>query len=207
MSVQIARPDWPSATDFAPPPTPTQRAAWEDADREARPARLARLRARFADAGVDAYFGARPEHMRYLTGFTLAEGEEKGAGQSGQFLVTADEVVVLADSRYTIQAHEEAPEARVEQCGYDLPARWPELLAGLRPGGGTTLVTMGFAFSIKCAHSSRLRATISSGSRSSGSTTTRRSAWSRASLCNKPRASKSRLAASLWDKPLSCAAY
>ena len=38
-------------------------------------------------AGIDAYFGMRREHMRYLTGFTLADGEEKVAGTSGQFLV------------------------------------------------------------------------------------------------------------------------
>ena len=71
------------------PPTAEQRAGWAAADRAARPARLARLRARFAAAGVDAYFGVRPEHTRYLTGVVLGEGEEKVAGQSGQFLVGA----------------------------------------------------------------------------------------------------------------------
>jgi Xaa-Pro aminopeptidase len=125
---------WPSPADFAAPPGSAERAGWEAADRAARPARLARLRARFAGAGVDAYFGVRREHMRYLTGFTLADGEEKVAGQSGQFLVTADEVVVLADSRYTIQARREAPDARIFAAYNDLPARWPELLesAGVR---------------------------------------------------------------------------
>ena len=33
-----------------------------------------------ADEGVDAYFGATREHMRWLTGFTLAEGEDKVSG-------------------------------------------------------------------------------------------------------------------------------
>jgi hypothetical protein len=51
--------------------------------------------------------------MRYLTGFTLGEGEEKVAGNSGQFLVGAEDVAVLADSRYTIQARREAPDSRV----------------------------------------------------------------------------------------------
>jgi Xaa-Pro aminopeptidase/Xaa-Pro dipeptidase len=120
--------DWPLAADFAAPPNALQRAAWQAADRAARPARLAKLRARFAEAGVDAYFGVRREHMRYLTGFTLADGEEKVAGQSGQFLVTGDEVVVLADSRYTIQATRETPEARIFSAYNDLPTRWPELL-------------------------------------------------------------------------------
>jgi Xaa-Pro aminopeptidase len=89
------------------------------------------LRARFADAGVDAYFGVRPEHMRYLTGFSLGDGEEKVAGTSGQFLVGADEIVVLADSRYTLQAGREAPDARLAEVYGDLPERWPELLASI----------------------------------------------------------------------------
>jgi Xaa-Pro aminopeptidase len=121
----------PAPADFAPPPTTGDLARWDDADRAARPARLARLRARFPDAGVDAYFGVRREHMRYLTGFTLADGEEKSAGYSGQFLASADEVVLLADSRYTIQARREAPETRAFEAYQDLPSRWPELIASV----------------------------------------------------------------------------
>lgn len=115
--------------DFAGPPAASRLAAWDASDREARPARLERLRARFTAAGVDAYFGVRREHMRYLTGFTLADGEEKVAGNSGQFMVSGDEVVVLADSRYTIQARREAPDARLFEAYHDLPSRWPELVA------------------------------------------------------------------------------
>jgi Xaa-Pro aminopeptidase len=124
----VARGALPEPADFAPPPSAARRAAWDEADRAARPARLARLRARFDEAGVDAYFGVRREHMRYLTGFTLAEGEEKSAGNSGQFLVTGDETIVLADSRYTIQARREAPDARLVEAYRNLPARWPTLL-------------------------------------------------------------------------------
>jgi Xaa-Pro aminopeptidase len=69
--------------------------------------------------------------MRYLTGFALADGEEKVAGNSGQFLVAGDEVVVLADSRYTIQVRHEAPEARLFEAYGDLPARWPEIVASV----------------------------------------------------------------------------
>jgi Xaa-Pro aminopeptidase len=122
---------WPMPADFAPPPTAAQLAAWEASDRAARPARLARLRDRYADAGIDAYFGVRREHMRYLTGFNLADGEEKVAGNSGQFLVGGEEVVLLADSRYTIQARREAPGSRIVEAYGDLPTRWPELTAGL----------------------------------------------------------------------------
>ncbi|MFL5676515.1 MAG: M24 family metallopeptidase [Chloroflexota bacterium] len=121
----------PVPSDFAGPPSAEDRARWDEADRSARPARLERLRARFGDAQVDAYFGVRREHMRYLTGFTLADGEEKSAGYSGQFLVSADEVVLLADSRYTIQARREAPETRAFAAYQDLPSRWPELVASV----------------------------------------------------------------------------
>lgn len=135
-----ARP--PRPADFAPPPDAAVRARWREADRAARPERLARLRRRLAGAGLDAYLGVRPEHMRYLTGFTLAAGEEKVAGHSGQFLVGAEEVIVLADSRYQVQARREATEARIEPVGYDLPARWPALLASL--GARRVAVEAGF---------------------------------------------------------------
>jgi Xaa-Pro aminopeptidase len=116
-------------------PTADDHARWTAADRRARPARLARLREQMAADGVDAYFAVRRETIRYLTGFVLEDGEEKVAGNSGRAFISGDEVVVLADSRYTIQAREEAPDARVEECGYDLAARWPDLVASLRGRG------------------------------------------------------------------------
>lgn len=128
--------------DFVAPPAPAQLTAWLEADRANRPTRLGRLRARFAGAGIDAYFGVRREHMRYLTGFTLAEGEEKSARYSGQFLVTGDAVVVLADSRYTIQVRREAPDARIVEAYQDLPGKWPELLASV--GARRVAVEAGF---------------------------------------------------------------
>ena len=133
---------WPVPADFAAAPSPLDRARWDDTDRAARPARLARLRARFDEAGVDAYFGVRREHMRYLTGFTLGDGEEKVAGNSGEFVVSAEDVTVLADSRYTIQARREAPDARVVEAYNDLPARWPELMASV--GARRVAVEAGF---------------------------------------------------------------
>jgi Xaa-Pro aminopeptidase len=81
---------------------------------------------------VDAYFGIRAEHARYLTGFEMGDGEEKVAGNSGWFLVTADEVVLLADSRYAEQAREQCPDARIAEAYNDLPTRWQELVKGLR---------------------------------------------------------------------------
>ena len=86
------------------PPSAADRERWAAADRAARPARLARLRDQLVTAEVDAYFGVRSENSRYLTGFALRDGEDRVAGNSGQFLVRADEVALLADSRYTEQA-------------------------------------------------------------------------------------------------------
>ena len=124
----------PVAADFAPPPNAATRAGWRDAERSHRPGRLERLRARMADEDVEAYFGVRREHMRWLTGFTLADGEEKVAGHSGQLLVGPEDVVLVTDSRYTIQARREAPDAVVDEIGYDLAGSWPRLLerAGAR---------------------------------------------------------------------------
>jgi Xaa-Pro aminopeptidase len=121
----------PSPGDFAAAPDALTRARWLEADRAHRPARLARLRDRLAGEGIDAYFGAKPEHMRWLTGFTLADGEEKVAGHSGQFLVGADRVTLVTDSRYTVQARREVSDAAVDEIGYDLPAAWPRLLGEL----------------------------------------------------------------------------
>ncbi len=119
----------PAPADFASPPDAPTRSGWLEADRHHRPARLARLRVRMAGEDVDAYFGVKREHMRWLTGFTLADGEEKVAGHSGQLLVGADRVVLVTDSRYTVQARREAPGVVVDEIGYDLAAAWPRLLA------------------------------------------------------------------------------
>jgi Xaa-Pro aminopeptidase len=142
MSPPAGSRGWPVPADFAPPPSAADRDGWTEADRAARPARLARLRARFAPAGVDAYFGVRREHMRYLTGFTLADGEEKVAGVSGQFVVGGDDLAILADSRYAIQAAREATEAQVVDVYQDLPTRWPELMSSV--GARRVAVEAGF---------------------------------------------------------------
>ncbi len=127
------------------PPTPADLSRWRDADRVARPLRLAAFRARLDEEGVGAYFGVRRENIRYLTGLELGEGEEKVAGNSGQFLVSADEVVVLADSRYTLQVTEECPDARLERVYNDIYARWAELLASLGVAAGARVaVEAGF---------------------------------------------------------------
>src|SRR4029077_4003050 len=111
-------------------------------DRAARPARLSRLRARMEQEGVDAYFGVRREHMRYLTGFAIAENETASAGDSGKFLVTADRTLILADSRYTIQARREAPDCDLFECYHPLSIRWQALMA--ESGARRVAVEAGF---------------------------------------------------------------
>ena len=115
----------------AGPPSEADLQRWREADRIARPQRLVALRARMDREGVGAYFGVRRENIRYLTGMELAEGEEKVAGNSGQFLVSASDLVVLADSRYTVQAAEQCPQARIERVYHNLFSRWAELLASV----------------------------------------------------------------------------
>jgi Xaa-Pro aminopeptidase len=121
----------PTPADFAPPPTAAHRRRWREADAAARPARVARLRARFEAAGIDAYFGLRRENVRYLTGFVLGDGEERVAGSSGHFLISGGEVLVLADSRYTIQARAQAPEARIVDGPRELAPAWAALVGSV----------------------------------------------------------------------------
>jgi Xaa-Pro aminopeptidase/Xaa-Pro dipeptidase len=104
---------------------------WLEADKLARPARVDALRTRMADQNVDAYFGVRRENTRYLTGFELGDGEEKVAGNSGQFLVGRDDVIVFADSRYTYAATQQCAGARVERVYNDLFTQWPNLIGSL----------------------------------------------------------------------------
>jgi Xaa-Pro aminopeptidase len=132
----------PVPDDFAPRPAADDLARWAADDAAARPGRLDRLRERFERHDVQAYFGVRRENTRYLTGFVLGEGEEKVAGHSGQFLVGRDEVVVVVDSRYTIQADREATGARIENIGYDLPGAWRRLVESL--GATRVAVEAGF---------------------------------------------------------------
>lgn len=132
----------PEPADFAPPPTAADLDRWNEADRAAMPGRLARLRGRFEGTGVEAYLAVRPEHSRYLSGFVLGDGEDRVAGHSGQLLVGREQVIVFADSRYTIQAAREAPGARIVDVGYDLPGSWPALVASV--GATRVAVEAGF---------------------------------------------------------------
>lgn len=126
---RITPSEWPHPADFAAPPSAAERARWAEADRAARPQRLARLRERMAQEGVDGYFGVRWEHMRYLTGLPFDEAEVTGSGDSGKFLVGLEHVWVLADSRYTIAVARSAAESTLYRIEKVMTEHWADLVA------------------------------------------------------------------------------
>ena len=90
--------------------------------------RLGRLRARLADATIDALLVSKLANVRYLTGFT---------GSAGVLLVTRDGARFVTDGRYTQRAREEldasGAEAQIEIALTGAAQR--ELLAkALAPG-------------------------------------------------------------------------
>ena len=60
--------------------------------------RLPRLRARLADAGIDALLVTKLANVRYLTGFT---------GSAAVLLVGADDALFVTDGRYIERSKEE----------------------------------------------------------------------------------------------------
>jgi Xaa-Pro aminopeptidase len=62
--------------------------------------RLERLRAQMKQQGLEALFITRAPNRQYITGFT---------GSAGVVLVTATQAILIVDTRYTIQAKEQAP--------------------------------------------------------------------------------------------------
>jgi Xaa-Pro aminopeptidase len=67
--------------------------------------RLDRLRARFAELGVDALLVTFLPNVRYLTGFT---------GSAAMLLVLLDDAVLVSDGRYGEQARKQLSEAGVD---------------------------------------------------------------------------------------------
>ena len=115
-----------------------------------RAGRLARLRARLAERGVDGlflprtdehgseYLPASAERVAWLTGFT---------GSAAQVVVLRGKAAVFTDGRYTVQVAQEVDEALFERPHVvsDPPAKWIEasLPEGARLGFDPFLVTRG----------------------------------------------------------------
>lgn len=68
--------------------------------------RLEKLRAQMKQQGLEALFITRAPNRQYITGFT---------GSAGVVLVTATQAILVVDTRYTIQAKEQAPDWEVIQ--------------------------------------------------------------------------------------------
>jgi Xaa-Pro aminopeptidase len=69
------------------------------------PSRIERLRGRLPEAGVASFLVSSRANIRYLCGFS---------GSAGALLVRQADAVLFTDSRYTLQASEEAAGAAVE---------------------------------------------------------------------------------------------
>ncbi len=127
-----SRAGWPVAADFAAPPT------------DGRPPTLGRGRPRRPTRAT----GPRPRAVRrrrhrcvlrcpsraHALPHRLHARRWRGEGRRIVGTVPAlrrSELILFADSRYTIQASREAPEARIETVYGDLPTRWPELVASI----------------------------------------------------------------------------
>ena len=71
--------------------------------------RLAALRALLDEHALDGALISRNANKRYYSGFRLGDAEGPTSGFAGTLLVTRDVKLILADSRYTEQAANEAP--------------------------------------------------------------------------------------------------
>lgn len=80
-------------------------------------ARLARLRAEMAAADLHAVVVSSDAAIRHLAGFVLGRGERATAGWSGTLLITAEEALICADSRYVEQAEAQATGYTVVAAG------------------------------------------------------------------------------------------
>lgn len=79
--------------------------------------RLAQVRAKMRDNGLDAFLVTAPENRQYVTGFFSLDAE------AGSVLITPNRVVLLTDDRYSEQAREEAPDCTVDATRDDLDKR------------------------------------------------------------------------------------
>ena len=72
-------------------------------------ARLSALRVLLETLEVDAILLSRSANKRFFSGFRLSDAEGPTSGWSGTLLVTRAANLILADTRYTVQARSEAP--------------------------------------------------------------------------------------------------
>ena len=104
------------------------------------PARLAALRAKMRERGIDALLVRSTD--RYLNEYVPNDESTRvwitGFGGSvGDAVVTGDRAVLFVDGRYTLQASQEAPdyESRTVQIGTSIEGGWLKLLEELPAQG------------------------------------------------------------------------
>ncbi|MGI8659077.1 MAG: M24 family metallopeptidase [Candidatus Limnocylindria bacterium] len=93
--------------------------------------RLDRLRGVLADRSLDGALISRNANRRFLSGFRLGDAEGPTSGWSGTLLVTQDASLIFADSRYTEQAEQEAPDWDVVPTTGPIHAELPGVLLEL----------------------------------------------------------------------------
>jgi Xaa-Pro aminopeptidase len=91
--------------------------------------RLAKLRVKLRDQGVDTFLVLQAENRRYLSGFTGEDGQFNES--AGTLLITGDRQILATDSRYDTQARMEAPEFEIFCYKQGLADALPEILKAL----------------------------------------------------------------------------
>jgi len=87
--------------------------------------RTEKLKGGLAEKGLDGILISQPENRRYLSGFD---------GSDGYLIITPKKNILATDSRYTIQAKDQAPEYEVLTIKSDIGSWLPELAAELKIG-------------------------------------------------------------------------
>lgn len=97
--------------------------------------RLTRARGLLREEGIEALVSFGVADCRYLTGFT---------GEAAAVVLTGTESILISDSRFTIQAAEEAPGAKLFLSGDGRDDQIPEILRECLQGMGGRVPTVGF---------------------------------------------------------------
>ncbi len=91
--------------------------------------RIAKLRQRISENKIDALLVSIEENRRYLSGFT---GEDAQFDESaGVLILSADRLILATDSRFTLQAKQEAPLFDIYQYDKGLVKELPDILKRL----------------------------------------------------------------------------
>ena len=91
-------------------------------------ARLTTLRALLDEHALDAMLISRTANKRFFSGFRLSDADGPTSGFAGTLLVTHDANLILADTRYTEQAANEAPGWEVVATTGPIAEELPPLL-------------------------------------------------------------------------------